>query len=109
MFIDISEATIKEWKDKYGEDGVLCLSLKEGKVYLLNPEKSSNLFHMTKRAITAQNQGDPLEAGEIIFNECYLGGLGDKKDINKNSLAYISTCMHCTNLIDVMEGNFTVV
>jgi hypothetical protein len=107
MFQSITEETIKAWKDKYGQDNVIALNIADGKIYFKKPTTSQNYFHIAKRAIIHQQQNDLLTAGEIVFNECYLGGLGERADINIDSSVFVNACFRCADLIEVLEGNFT--
>lgn len=107
MFVEVSEATIKAWKEKYGEDSIIALNFEEGKIYFKKPSKGKNYFHTAKRAVIFQQQNDLLSAGEIVFNECYLGGIGEQKDIDVNNSIYINACFRCADLIEVLEANFT--
>lgn len=108
MFTKVSTQAIESWKEKYGEGNLLVLKFKGGEVYFQKPEKTPNYFHTAKRVIILQQQQDLLSAGEVVFNETYLGGLGDRKDINKNSSIYINTCVRCGDLIELLEANFTI-
>lgn len=109
MFTEVSKEQIEAWKKEHGEDGVIMLAFSkpQGEVYFKTPEKSKNLFHMAKRAIAFQQQNDTISAGEVILNECYLGGLGDLKTLDKNTLVYVNSCMYCTQLIESLEAVFT--
>ena len=107
MVENITDEQIKSWQDKYGKGNIICLEFGKAKIYLLDPAKSTNYFHMAKRMMIEQQKNDLIGSGEIIFNECYLGGLGERKEIDKNTAEYINTCVHCTNLIPVLEVNFT--
>lgn len=106
MFEEITEKQIQAWKEKH-TGGVLSWDAPNGKIYLINPNKSDKFFHTVKRALMLQRREDLVGAGEIIFNECYLGGLGKLEDINKNDPVYISICLACTELIELVEGVFT--
>lgn len=107
MFAEVTEKQVESWKEKY-EEGVLIWDTPNGKLYLRNPNKSDKFFHTIKRALVFQRRDDLVSAGEIIFNQCYLGGLGELKEINKNDPVYISVCLACTELIELVEGVFTV-
>lgn len=106
MLVEVSKEQVQSWKEEHPE-GVLTWEAPQGKVYLKNPNKSKNFFHTIKRALALQRQNDLVGAGEIIFNESYLGGLGTLKEIDKNNPIYISICLACTELIELVEGNFT--
>jgi hypothetical protein len=107
QFQPISEEQIEAWKKEHGTLTVLNFSKPEGKVYFIDPNKSKNYFHMAKRAISYQQRNETIEAGEVIFNECYLGGLGDPSKIEKNTSIYINACVYCTQLIESLEAVFT--
>ncbi|WP_052594160.1 hypothetical protein [Aureispira sp. CCB-QB1] len=106
MFIKVSNEQIEAWKKKHVE-GVLAWETQEGKVYFKNPNKSEKYFHTIKRALVFQQNKDLVSAGEVIFNACYLGGLGDLNNIEKNHPSYVGACLACTDLIEITEGNFT--
>lgn len=119
MFTEVTETQVKEWKSKYGQDSIIALDFRtadekekevDGKqVYLVKPEKTANYFDTAKRAMNSSMSGDEVSASEIVFNECYLGGLGQKKEINKNSIEYLSVVLKCNSLLTVLESNFTTV
>lgn len=106
MHIKVSQEQVDAWKKKH-TGGVLIWKTKEGEVYFKNPNKSEHFFHTIKRALVFQQNKDLVSAGEVIFNECYLGGLGDFKDIEKNNPIFVGACLACTDLIEITEGNFT--
>lgn len=108
MFQEITAEQIAAWKKQYGEEAVLMLKFDKGKVYLLEPTKAKGFFLLAKRVLIAQQANDMLEAGQIVLNQCYLGGLGDLKEVNQDSAEYVSCCLNCTNLIGVMEASFTL-
>lgn len=107
-FQPISEEQVEAWKKQHGKVLILNFPKQGGVVYLAEPENTKNFFHMAKRAVTYQNQDDTISAGEVILNECYLGGLGELLKIDKNTKIYFSMCLYCTNLMDALEGFFTV-
>lgn len=106
MFIKVSDEQIEAWKKKHTE-GVLTWETTKGNVYFKNPNKSNKYFHIIKRALIFQQNKDLVSAGEVILNACYLGGLGDLEDIEKNDPNYVGACLACTDLIEITEGNFT--
>lgn len=107
MFKEVSTEQIEAWKKEHGELVVLNFSKPQGKVYFIDPPKSKNYFHMAKRATAYQQSNESISAGELIFNECYLGGLGDLSKIDKNTAIYFNTCAYCTQLIESLEAVFT--
>ena len=105
----ITEDQLKEWKAKYGDGNILALNIEGEKVYFVKPSKSGKFFHIAKRALIFQQQNDIIGAGEVVFNQCYLGGLGDKKEIDKENPVYLNCCIKCCDLIEILESNFTTV
>lgn len=98
---------LKTWKAEYGECSILKIELRGETIYLLDPEKSKNYFHTVKRALQFTMQDDPASAGEVIFKECYLGGLGELSKIDTNTPLYFDLCIKCSNLCSIAEGDFT--
>lgn len=106
-FQNVSTEQIEAWKKEHGTLTVLAFSKPQGQVYFIDPNKSKNYFHMAKRAIAYQQRNETIEAGEVILNECYLGGLGELSKIDKNTSIYVNMCMYCTQLIESLEAVFT--
>ncbi len=106
-FQNVSTEQIEAWKKEHGTLTVLAFSKPQGQVYFIDPAKSKNYFHMAKRALAFQQSNDTIGAGEVILNECYLGGLGELSKMNKNTPLYVNMCVLCTQLLEQLEAVFT--
>lgn len=103
----VTQEQIKAWKQEYGDNSILKIKLRGDVVYLLDPEKSKNYFHMAKRTLQFLLKDDIGGAGEVVFNECYLGGLGKIDSIDTNAPIYFDACYYAGQLMEVAKGSFT--
>lgn len=84
----------------------LTITLEGKTIYIQDPETHQDYFHMMKRSVSLAMQHDLVGAGEVIFNTCYLGGLGPLKQIPKDKI-YLSACLAASNQVEMHKGTFT--
>ena len=104
----ISEGQIEQWKEKYG--AVCVIDYEDKKVYLRPFDSSFENYYATAcRVGKMQAKDDMVEAGTILFNSCYLGGLGDLTEINENTPEFVALSVACNNLFQVPEIGLTII
>lgn len=107
---DITQEQIENWKKEYGADQVYCLELKKDgnivKVYFKNTDCVKNKFSLMSRFMTFSASNQEMESGELILKSCYLGGLGELKELSRDSDEYISACIYARSIPSFMEGDF---
>lgn len=104
---------LEKFKKKYGKVMTLKLQKHDGKeieIYLRPIEGLSTYFGTMSRAISLTEQDKSVAAGEIILRSTYVGGdFGEQlKDYDKETPEFLSACYHCSKLVRVLNGNFTV-
>jgi hypothetical protein len=99
--MEVSEQQILQWKKEYGEDSIeryeFPLAPNEKDVatgWFIKPEKqvAHKLHALYSRAWSQYVQKQPVACGEIIINECWLGG--DERIKDTNSYIHISAAMY---------------
>jgi hypothetical protein len=109
----LSEEQVQQLKSQHGAGKIIVVTVCNQKVYFLDPNHSKNYFHTAKRVLRLQQMKDMAGAGEVIFNECYLGGIGvnsiDEKinEVDRNTPLYFSLCVALNNLMELHLGSFT--
>ena len=104
---------LEKLKEKYGKVMTLKLQTHDGKeieIYLRPLDGLPSYFGTMSRAISLSEQDKSVGAGEIILRSTYVGGAFGKqlKEYDKETPEFLSACYHCSKLVRVLQGNFTV-
>lgn len=86
------------FKAKYGEETVYLKPFNS---------KSSSYFATSCRLAKMQSKEDFVEAGELLLRTCYLGGLGELNEVNRDTPEYISLCISCNELFQLPNVSLT--
>lgn len=96
-FKNLTEEEIAELKKAHGEIAVIELKQKKeviGRAYFKPLNNFVGYRDTMARFISADRKGQPFEAGEIVFNECYLGGLADKNEMDSPYYAAVVMALY---------------
>jgi hypothetical protein len=109
----VVEQQVKEWKAKYGEGNVLRYAVPVGKDdiaegFFVRPsaQTSTKLLALYSRAMTAYHEKKTLICGQIILNECFLGG--DERFKDTGSMVHISTAEALVHELDFLVVQVSV-
>ena len=103
----INEKQIQEWKREHGLDEVLVMRVpgENGKVstaYFIPPgEYRKKRFILYSRCMTFVQRDQKLEAGQYLFNECFLGG--DEIFRDENSLEALGAYNDLVDSLSFLE------
>lgn len=94
------EVKIDELKKQHGDIQTLELKDKQGKIvataYLKEPGRN-----VVARALSLIAQTKPLEAGEFILENCFVGG---DNTILENEKLKMSAAMQAVALVELLDG-----
>lgn len=98
----MDKQTLEQWAKKYGAEHVHRFVIedengKEVEFFLLDPKKVARPYSLYSRAITYSTNGQLLELGSLIINECWLGGDSRVKD-DRESLLHITAAVQVRSL-----------
>jgi len=101
----VNDQQLKEWEAKYGEDNVKCVTIKvsptdEAKGYFVAPSKVERPRSLYSRTLTFWKSNQVLEAGEVVLNECWLGG--DPRFKEAESMVHITAAQALANEVDFL-------
>lgn len=96
-FKNLTEEEIAELKKAHGE--IVVIELKEkkeviGRVCFRPLNNFAGYRDTMARYISADRKGQPFEAGEIVFNECYLDGLTNRNQVDSPYYAAIVMALY---------------
>lgn len=96
--MNITEAQIKQWKEKFGEVFQIETPLDDKKKEVaISFYKKPNLKIISMASQFAEK--DPIKVGEIIYQNCLLGG--DKETLDSNDEARLSVIRELGQLFKV--------
>jgi hypothetical protein len=81
-----TESQIKQWKAKYGEVHEVCVEIEadqEAFAYFKKPDR--RVLALAAKFI----ENDPIKAGDVLFENCWVGGDEQIKDDDEARLACI--------------------
>lgn len=105
---------VEGWKKEYGEGNVLCVSVVVSDNdtaigYVVKPEAKELAKHLAiyQKAFSLINQQRPIEAGQFLLNECFLGG--DSRIKGTHAKVHISAALQIVELIAPLVVSVTTV
>ena len=98
---DITQAQINQWKKKWGEVFQIDVPLDdEAKDNAVGYFKKPTLDSI--KASSKYLESDPIKAGEIVFNQCWLGG---DAEIQENDEVKMSAMQKVSSLFKVRQAS----
>ena len=99
---------IEEWKKKYGEDNVKKVTVEVAEndtaiMYFLDPKASPKRRSIYSRVLMMMRKDNTIDAGQIIMNECWLGG--DNRFKDPDSMVCITGAITLTNEINFLPSS----
>lgn len=97
----MDKQTLEKWAKQYGADNVHRFILvdedeKEVEFFLLDPKKVKRPYTLYSRAVSFSTNGQLLELGSLIINECWLGG--DERVKERESMLHVTAAVEVRDL-----------
>lgn len=98
---DITEVQINQWKKKWGEIFQIDVPLDDSSKAKLATGYFKKPTLDSIKASSKYLQSDPIKAGEVVFNECWLGG---SSEIQENDEVKMSAMQKVSTLFKIRQA-----